>query len=313
MISIAHLQHGFIVVLAVVAGLASGVLVGCGRVSTVDHAAREVVRVGYIPITDCAQLFLASERDRTEFRLELVPMAGGSTILQALAAGTIDVAFSNLASASLYARNAGPLVALDGGTCMDSVHSEAGTLVLMDAPIRNFADLSNRTVAVNAVNNIVDLAIARAARRSGLAPASVKRIEVPFKDMEIALRAGRVDAIAVAEPFLSSAIDGGGVKSLGDHFVAGFDEVCSTGYFTTPAIREARAAVLDQFNAAIRDATSEANTFDASAVSTVAAMTKVPPELVGKAGRPLFVERLPADAMSKMQAWLIEEGMTDNR
>ncbi|MDP2316701.1 MAG: ABC transporter substrate-binding protein [Pseudomonadota bacterium] len=272
----------------------------------------ERLRIGYIPIADCAQVYAADSLGvfrENHLQVELVPLTGGAGVLQALAAGTVDVAFSNLASAVFYEENAEKLSVLAGGTKMDASHSEAGTVVLDDSPVKAFVDLKGRTIAVNALNNIVDLAILRAARRASLAPTDIHRIELPFKDMEIALRGKKVDAVTLPEPFLRSALNGGGVRSIGDHFAAGFGDVYSTAYFTTLAARVAKPSAYSAFDKAIAAVTPTVNTFTPEVAAAVATATKVKVEDATAAGRPLYVDRIPDSAMPQMRAWMVEEGM----
>jgi len=128
------------------------------------------LKVGIIPITDCSQLYVAKQMEifkRHGLDIDLIPMAGGSQILQALSTGTVDIAFSNLASVVFYEKNAGKLQRLAGGTLMNAEFSEAGLVVLAASspPITNLQELKGKTIAVNTRRNIVDLAVLRALRK----------------------------------------------------------------------------------------------------------------------------------------------------
>lgn len=272
------------------------------------------LNVGYIPITDCAQLYVAQHEGLFEkhgLKVTLVPMAGGATILQSLSSGALDVAFSNLASVVFYERNAGPLHRLGGGTLMNAQFSEAGLVVREESGIEDLAGLRGKTIAVNTLRNIVDLAVVRALRLHGVSSSEFTLVEVPFKDMEVALQGGQVDAATLPEPILSRAVTAGGLKNLGDHFVLAVGEMYSTGYFALPSRLPVLSDDLDRFNAAIYEATPIADAYGPEAIKAIAAVTKIPEEDLRQAGRPKFVENVPDTALEQMRGWLREEGFLD--
>jgi NitT/TauT family transport system substrate-binding protein len=238
-------------------------------------------------------------------------MAGGAVILQGLSAGAVDVAFSNLASVVFYERNAGPLRRLAGGTMMDSAFSEAGLVVRKGSGINTLADLRGKTIAVNTLRNIVDLAVVRALRKHGVEASEVKLVELPFKDMDAALRAGQIDAATLPEPILSRAMAAGGLRNLGDHFVLAFGQIYSTGYFALPNREPAAPELLERFNSAIQEATPIANAYAAEAVRAISIETKIAESDLTRAGHPRFVEELPDSALEQMRAWLMEERFLD--
>jgi NitT/TauT family transport system substrate-binding protein len=275
-----------------------------------DASPLDPIRVGFIPITDCSQVYVAKHLGLFEaHRLEvaLVPMAGGAAILQALSSGDVDVAFSNLASVVFYEKNAGPLVQLAGGTLMNDEYSEAGLVVLESSGIRSLEQLAKSRIAVNAKRNIVDLAVLRALRLRGVRAEDVELAELSFKDMEAALRAGRVSAAALPEPFLSRAVQGGGIRNLGDHFALAFGEMYSTGYFANPEQVRRRQATFAAFDRAVTAATPLANEYGADVVGAIKAETGLAAEELTRAGRPRFVAQLPPIAKSQMREWMIEE------
>lgn len=240
-----------------------------------------------------------------------VPLAGGSAILQALSAGSIDVGFSNLASVQFFEKNAGKLQALAGGTLMDSSHSEAGLVVKADSGIKALRDLRGKTIAVNTRRNIVDLAVLRALKKERITASDIKLVELPFKDMETALRSGKIDAATLPEPILSKAIDAGGLTNLGDHYVLAFGEMYSTGYFAMPSRVAADKTRFSQFNTAIREVTPLVNAFGPDVLKAIAETTKVAESNLKSSGRPKFVEELPCVAMEQMKLWMQEEGFLE--
>lgn len=269
------------------------------------------LKIGYIPILDCSQIYVASQLGyfaENGLDVELVPLAGGSAIIQALSTDAIDIGFANLTSVVFYEQSSPPLTRLAGGTKMDVNHSEAGLVVLADSGIQSIADLKGKTVAVNSRRNIVDLAVLRAVKSSGLTASDITLIELPFKDMEAALRAKRVDAATLPEPILTSAMKSGGLRNLGDHFAIAFGEVYSTGYFSTPKSTKMTPEVIKKFETAMDKATSDLISPTERTYEAISKVTKLPVDLLRSSGKPEFVVSIPEQAFLQMKTWMEEEG-----
>ncbi len=285
-----------------------------GNETTENQTKSAMVRlkVGYIPIVDCSQLYVASQRGyftAAGLDVELVALAGGPPIIQALSTGAIDIGFANLATIVFYEQTAPRLIRLSGGTRMDKDHSEAGLVVLADSGIEQISDIKGKIVAVNSRRNIVDLAILRAIRLSGLTAKDITFVELPFKDMETALRSKRVDVTPLPEPFLSVALRNGGLRNLGDHFALAFGELFSTGYFSMANSATVTPDVIRKFNAAISNATRDLKSPDDNTFGAISAVTKIPKDVLMLAGRPDFVSEIPESAFIKMQSWLEDESL----
>src|SRR6056297_1962505 len=191
------------------------------------------IRIGYIPIADCAQLFVAESQGffRDEgVDVELERMNGGAVILPALMTDEIDVGFSNVVSLLLLAQQGVGIKAIVGGPVTNAANREAAILVRRDSGKNHLLDLGGSTVAVNTRKNIVELFVDETLRRAGVDVAQVRYVEIGFPVMEQALRSGSVDAIATIEPFFSKTVDGGGVIEVADYFLGAFDEVQISTY-----------------------------------------------------------------------------------
>lgn len=269
------------------------------------------LKIGYIPILDCSQIYVASQLGyfvENGLDVELVPLAGGPAIIQALASDAIDVGFANLTSVVFYEQSSPRLNRLAGGTRMNKDHSEAGLIVAADSGIERIADLKGKTVAVNSRRNIVDLGVLRAVKASGLSANDITLVELPFKDMESAVRAKRIDAATLPEPILSSAMKTAGLRNLGDHFAIAFGEVYSTGYFSAPKSLKMTPEVIKKFEAAISKATSDLGNPTEKTYEAISAVTKLPAEVLKLSGKPEFVVSVPEAAFEQMKTWMEKEG-----
>ncbi|REE95146.1 ABC transporter substrate-binding protein [Thermomonospora umbrina] len=103
------------------------------------------------------------------------------------------------------------LQAHDQGTLKLRVLNEAATLtpdmmnvvVMPNSPIRTAKDLEGKKVAVNVPDNIQSLTLDAILKADNLDASKIKYVAVPMPQTGAALQKGRIDAVHVAEPFLS--------------------------------------------------------------------------------------------------------------
>jgi len=178
------------------------------KLPTNDKMTPIKVKIGYIPIADCSQLYIGIEKGYFKeegLDVEAIKFAGGPKILEALAGGSLDIGFSNLVS--LVMANEGGLEfrALTGGPVEDKQHIENAILTLTDSKIKTPKDLEGKTIAVNTRKNIIELMLLSFLKQNKVNVSKIKIVEIPFPNMQNTLIAKQVDAIAVIEPFLTFA------------------------------------------------------------------------------------------------------------
>lgn len=169
------------------------------------------VKVGSIPIFNNALLFTAVEQGffaDEGLNVELVPSTNFGAGLAAVLNGENQFSFASSVPVIAAASQGAPITWVSGaeiiteGTALDA---SPDAVVTDDPEIAGVLDLQNRTVAVNAQNVINSLAIQTAIAEAGGDPDSVQFVEIPYPDMLSTLEAGRVDAVAIVEPFVSAA------------------------------------------------------------------------------------------------------------
>jgi NitT/TauT family transport system substrate-binding protein len=268
------------------------------------------LKVGMIPILDCSQLYVAKEFEifkKNGLNVELIPIGGGSKILQSLAANELDVAFSNLSSVVFYENNLGELINLAGGTLMNEEYTEGGLVTLDKGELNSIEDFKDKTIAVNSLNNIVHLAVVKILKKNNLDPSDVNIIEMKFSDMPLALRSNKIDVATLPEPLLTLAKQEGGIKDFGDYIVMAFGENYVTGYYTSESKLKGSEEKFERFNKSMQEATDILNKYSDSVVNTISKYTKVPANVIRQSGKPLFVKNVPDQAKARMKNWLNEE------
>jgi len=83
-------------------------------------------------------------------------------------------------------------------------------LVRGSSSIRTPADLSGKTIAVNALKGVGEVMIKAALKKRGVDPGSIRLLALPFPAMRSALANGQVDAVWTPEPFMTQILSDGG-------------------------------------------------------------------------------------------------------
>jgi NitT/TauT family transport system substrate-binding protein len=269
-----------------------------------------VVRIGYIPIADCGQLFLANrgEFQRRSLRVELVSMSGGAKILEALASGSIDIGFSNLPSLIL-ARQAGfPLKAITGGPVEDLAHKEHALLVLAKSDLRSVTDLNKKRIAINTRKNIDELRLRQLLEAYNVPFSSVTLTEVPFPQMLATLQSRQVDAIAVIEPFVAASLMSGDTRILAYTYtdVAPRTEVST--YVADERWIKSHPEELSSFAQAIQTVTPEANNDLAALKEALRQNTSLSNEILDRVSFPAFSSSVTEKQLKEYMALIQKAG-----
>jgi NitT/TauT family transport system substrate-binding protein len=176
------------------------------------------LRVGELPILDCAAINLAKQKGYFKnegLDVKIVSAQGGAVVVPQLVSEDLDFGWSNWPSAFLaQSKGVSQFQVISGGF-------EAGTKTIAvmakpDGPIQEPKDLEGKRVAINTFKNIVELTTRSAMQVAGVDANKVQFVELPFPDMATALDSGQVDAAAMVEPFVTSAERDNGSKVILD-------------------------------------------------------------------------------------------------
>ena len=257
---------------------------GCtGAAETPSEGGPTRIRIGYAPIADCAHLYVASEQklwDHHGLAVEETQLGAGPKILEALAAGSIDVGFSGMVT--LIQAHAGglPFVAVGGAIVEDTEHTAHRLLAKPGSGIAGVQDLAGKRVAVATLRGIDQLVLMEDLQRVGVATDSVQLREVPFPRMEGVLQSGEVDAAVAMEPYISAIAKNGTADSIGDPYT----DVAPRTLVSTWVMK--RDAAQGPVGRAVAETFAEAAewmaTHDAEARAIVAKRTGVDPTIVAQ-------------------------------
>jgi NitT/TauT family transport system substrate-binding protein len=202
-------------------GLAVALLAGCGGGSVsgapetsagADTDLRKV-SVGAIPIAPSAALQLGIDKGlfaKHGIEIEMQSGQGGASMLPAVSTGTMNVAIGNPVSTMLAQSKGLDLKIISGYSHSLATGDDiTGVVALKDSGIETVADLEGKKVSVNTVAGQGDITIMEAMAKAGADPASVEFTEIAFPDAPAQLEKGNADAVWLAQPFLSQALEAG--------------------------------------------------------------------------------------------------------
>ncbi len=177
------------------------------------------IRIGAAPTDATAQHLYAQDLGMfaaAGLSAEIQPMRTSASLIAAIVGGSLDVMTSTVVSIALAHNKGIDMRVIAEGNVYDGPPPQAAIVVAPNSTIKNGADLNGKTVAVNGLGDLTQVAIAAWIDANGGESKSVKLIEVPFSGVGAALAQGRIDAALLVEPFTAAARAAGQIKILGD-------------------------------------------------------------------------------------------------
>ena len=227
---------GAIVAVAVLAILFLPKLTGGGDAAPPPAIGKPDLNVAVVPAVDSAGFFVALHQGLFAahgLHVTFIPAVSSETVINAQALNRpldrIDISCGNYVSyiqaqenynqgeRSSSASNAPVAANLDifaEGSVMET--GAQGLYVMPDSPIRTLAGLEGKVIGVNAPGNILYLLAASVLADNGLSVSGVHFAYYPLPQMAAMLKAGKIAAAVLPEPFASQAEQSMGVTLLAD-------------------------------------------------------------------------------------------------
>jgi NitT/TauT family transport system substrate-binding protein len=261
------------------------------------------LKVGVIPIADVAPLYLGRQKGffkQEKLTIKPVPAEGGAAIVPAVLAGDDQIGFSNVTSLVIATSKKLPVQIISQGVMAGKGGDDAFSAVLVpkDSSIRSAKDLAGKTVSVNNLNNVGPLTINTVLEKNGVDPKQVKYTEVPFPDAVGALKAHRVDASFVVEPFQSAG------RAAGDRILFHpFEETAPhysvATYFASKQYIAQNPGVVDRFVRAMNKSLDYAEQHPDEVRKIVTTYTPIPAKAAEKMVLPHWSSGLQRDSIQQ--------------
>jgi NitT/TauT family transport system substrate-binding protein len=220
------------------------------------------VRVITPPIDAGAQAFFAREMGfykKAGLNVEVATANSGAAVAAAVAGGAADLGQSNVVTnASAHERGL-PFVFIAAASLFDSRQHQNAVVVTPNSPIRTVQDLRGKTIAVSGLKNITEIGVDAWLDANGIAPSSIKAVEMPFATMAEAVASGRIDAADMTFPELSDALAKKQVRVVAYPLEALGKEWLLSGWFTTAAWAKAHPELVRAYVRAMTETADWAN------------------------------------------------------
>jgi NitT/TauT family transport system substrate-binding protein len=262
---------------------------------------------------DVAPVFIAIEQgifaaEGLEVSTEV--MQGGAAAVPALVAGDLDIAFGAWPSFLLANEQGIGLRAVADGDAARPGFTELLTLPASGLE-GNPAGMAGRTVAVNTLNSLGEMAVRSVVRDAGADPAQVQLVEIPFPDMPAALERGDVDAIWASEPIATLAKSEVGAVLVADSFSGELDGFPVAGYQATSEFATAQPDAVAAFQRAIAEASRLAADDPALVTALAPEFTSLTAELAGEITLPAYSAELDVASLERVYDYLVDFGIAE--
>jgi NitT/TauT family transport system substrate-binding protein len=180
-------------------------LTGCGQGTgkeTSGDSGKRKIRIGYLPITHAAPLYIEEELGKgkfNRFELELVKFGSWPELMDALNTGNIDGA-SVLIELAMRAKEQG----IDLKTV--ALGHKDGNVVVSSNDIMTVSDLKGKNFAIPHKFSTHNVLLYQMLKQHGMQYSDVKVVELPPAEMPAALSEKRIAGYVVAEPFGAKSV-----------------------------------------------------------------------------------------------------------
>jgi NitT/TauT family transport system substrate-binding protein len=264
------------------------------------------VRVSTIPIIDIAPLRAAMEQGYFKAEgldVDTTPTVGGAVGLPALAAGQIQIGYSNIVSIVLGSYQGFDFQIIAAGSASsDLPPNTAGLFAKKGTTIKTGKDLEDKRVAVNTRNSINWLVVREWARLTGGNPARITFLEIPFPNMTDALRGNQIDAGFTVEPFLSAGVASGATEIVGWPYDKIMKRVPISQYAATKSYIKSHPDVIERWTRAYNKGIDwvNANKGSEAWLKLIASYTRMMPDQIRNIAIPVWDKTVDPASVGKM-------------
>ncbi|MCR1784624.1 ABC transporter substrate-binding protein [Nocardioides carbamazepini] len=247
--------------------------------------------------------------------VELVKSTGGAAALTALQSGDIDLAFANPFSTMLAIDQGLDLKWIATAYETTTVEADAANamVVAKDAGISDAAGLNGKTIGVNEVGGINQIASSQWMKLEGGDPSSVKFVALPFNELASAVASGKVAAAQVPAQNVDPEL---GLVSLGDPYVVAGEgsSLVFAGYVATGKEAKAKEKDLKAFQDALIETNEAFNdpANDDERFKLASAQCKQDPAVLKTLPENIYEARVDTGALERMGEILVGQDRLDD-
>lgn len=202
------------------------------------QAAPAPVRIGTMSIDPFGETYFGVDQGifkSSGIDAQLSTLPNGSTIVQSVLGGDLDVGLANIVTVAAAVAKGIPLQMIAPAALYSAKHSYSRLCVAKNSPFKTAKDLDGGTIAVSSLNDFNQLGVQAWLEHNGVPVNHVHFIELKFPEMGPALQRGTVAAATIAEPALSAAIHSGEARAFADVYEVIAPEFANIVWFSSKA------------------------------------------------------------------------------
>ena len=286
--------------------LAAAVLLGAAALaplagSPVRAADTTTVRVGATGNDAAAEVYYADELGLFKKRgleVQISQQRNGAASAAAVAGGALDIGEQNVVSMTNAHSRGLPFVYIAPAAQYTEKASSTNLLVAKNSPIKSAKDLDGKTVGVNALNDLTQIAAEAWIDKNGGQSSSVHFIEMTAAEIPPAIARGTIQAGVVPEPALS--MSEGETRVLGKQYSAIAPEFMINGWFATSDWVKKNPAAAKKFADAIVEAAAWANAHHAESAKILEKHSKIEPAVIERMTRATYATKFDPKTMQEV-------------
>lgn len=262
------------------------------------------IKAGFIPVIDVAALYLGDEKGffaERGIKLDIKTGQGGAALVPPVVSGEYQFAFSNIVSVLSGRAQGLPLKVIGAGSNSTGVRGKDVTMIRVreDSPIKTAKDLEGKKVAVNTLNNLLQMLGDVSVRAAGGDPAKVQYLEMPFADGVSALKKGTVDAMVTAEPFDTIPAQEGTRVIASPYPDMAEGSMTTSVYFTSEQQLKKNPKLFAALREAIDQSLTYANEHSDEVRAQLAEFTQIDPKIREKVTLPTYKPEIDRPSIEK--------------
>jgi NitT/TauT family transport system substrate-binding protein len=276
----------------------------------------ETIRLGYVPIADAAQIYVAIEKgffSEQNIEIEFEQLNSGARILEAVSTGSVKIGLTSYVPLVLANASGLQLQAVTGGAVEDKAHPEHAMLVHKDSPIKAVTDLVGKTIALNGRRNIDHLILQELLEKNEIREDQIKIVEIPFPRMESVLSSKEIDAACMIEPYVTRAIEHGNTRVMIQNFLAVYDKIPIACYAAKKEWIGKNQKLLRRFRTAIKKATLFCLSNSEQTKKIIAKYTQLTEDEIRKVGLPTFTDETNPEELQDLIERMFRRGLISSK
>jgi NitT/TauT family transport system substrate-binding protein len=278
---------------------------GCGSdVPSSTPGQRDDVTVGLISIVDVSPIYLGKQKgffEKRDIDLTLKPAEAGTETIPAVLSGNLEFGYSNIVTLLLAQAQGLPVKVVNNGNNSTGVDGkDFGSLfVAGNSAVTSVAGLAGKKVAVNVLQNVVELSVRASARKARIDPNSIEYVKIPFPEMPAALAGGQVDAAFVVEPFQQVVKSQGG-RPIASSLVDAAPNLSVAMYFTSKQMVAENPDLVRRFTAAMNESLAYAQNHPDEVRQILPTFTKIDSKIIPDMVLPTWPAEINRDSVETM-------------